>query len=62
MRYALPLDSTELSRRLLAEANVLVAPGDHFGSARHLRLNHGLPAAYVQTGLDRISTLIGSLA
>ena len=62
VRYALPLDSTELSRRLLAEANVLVAPGDHFGCARHLRLNHGLPAAYVQTGLDRISTLIGSLA
>ena len=62
VRYALPLDSTELCRRLLAEANVLVAPGEHFGCDRHLRLNHGLPAAYVQKGLDRIWNLIGSLA
>jgi len=62
VRYALPLDSTELCRRLLVEANVLVAPGEHFGCDRHLRLNHGLPAAYVQKGLDRIWNLIGSLA
>jgi aspartate/methionine/tyrosine aminotransferase len=62
VRYALPLGSTELCRRLLEQADVLAVPGDCFGVDHHLRLNHGLPAAYVQKGLDRISALLTALA
>jgi len=54
VRYDLPIGSIELCERLLAEQDVLAVPGDHFGIDRHLRLNHGLPSAYVQAGLDRI--------
>ena len=61
VRYTLPLNSTELCRRLLEEMDVLVAPGDHFGIDRHLRLNHGLPPLYVRKGLDRIAKLLTAL-
>ena len=62
VRYDLPIGSIELGERLLAEQDVLVVPGDHFGVERHLRLNHGLPPAYVQAGLDRIWTTMAALA
>ena len=61
VRYTLPLNSTQLCRRLLEEMDVLVAPGDHFGIDRHLRLNHGLPPFYVRKGLDRIAKLLTAL-
>ena len=38
VRYHLEMDSEELGRRLLAEAGVLVSPGDHFESPHHLRM------------------------
>ena len=38
--YTADMDAEELARRLLDEEGVLVAPGDYFGLARHLRIRY----------------------
>jgi hypothetical protein len=60
-RYHLDIDSTRLTERLIHEKSVLVAPGEHFGVDRHLRISFGLPADYLRAALDRIHELIVEL-
>ena len=61
-RYELPIGSTELAERLLAEQSVLIVPGDQFGLDRHFRIGYGYTSPPLERGLERISTLLGRLA
>ncbi len=61
VRYQLDVNSTELVRRLIDEKSVFIVPGDHFGMDRYLRISSGLPAEYLEAGLDRIHELIVEL-
>jgi aspartate/methionine/tyrosine aminotransferase len=58
VRYHIDIKSTDLAHRLIRDKSVLVAPGDHFGSDRHLRISYGLPPSYLEAGLGRIGELI----
>jgi aspartate/methionine/tyrosine aminotransferase len=58
VRYDLPVNSTELMRRLLEQHSVLVVPGDHFGMDRFLRIGYGPEPSYLRAGLDEISTVV----
>lgn len=61
LRYHIDINSTELVERLMHEKSVLVAPGDHFGLDRHLRISFGLAPDYVRAGLARIHELLMEL-
>jgi aspartate/methionine/tyrosine aminotransferase len=54
VRYHLDINSTELVERLLNEQSVFIVPGDQFGMDHYLRISFGLPADYLEGGLDRI--------
>ena len=45
----------------MEEKGVYIVPGDQFGMDHYLRISHGLPGDYLQTGLDRIGELIAEL-
>ena len=47
-------DTTELARRLLHEANVVVVPGDAFGTTGHVRLSYAVTHADVDEGIARM--------
>ena len=61
-RYELEVNSTTFVERLIKEKSALVAPGDHFGVDRHLRISFGLPAEYLRSGLERIHQLLTEMA
>jgi aspartate/methionine/tyrosine aminotransferase len=61
-RYELPIGSTDLARRLLAEESVLIVPGDHFGLDRHFRIGYGYTSPPLESGLARLSRMIESVA
>ena len=61
-RYELEVNSTTFVERLIKEKSALVAPGDHFGVDRHLRISFGLPAEYLRGGLERIHQLLTEIA
>ncbi len=61
VRYAHPLNSTELVTRLRTEKRVLVVPGDHFGMDGYLRIGFGDELSYLRSGLARISELLGAV-
>ena len=61
-RYELEVNSTTFVERLIKEKSALVAPGDHFGVDRHLRISFGLPAEYLRGGLERIHQLLTEMA
>jgi aspartate/methionine/tyrosine aminotransferase len=52
VRYYLDMDSETLARRLLAEAGVLVSPGDHFESPHHLRVRYSCDRDTLVKGLE----------
>ena len=52
VRYHLDIDSEALARQLLAEAGVLVSPGDHFESPHHLRVRHSCDRDTLVNGLE----------
>jgi aspartate aminotransferase len=54
-------DTTELSRRLLHEANVVVVPGDAFGTTGHVRLSYAVSHADVDEGLQRMKSFFAAL-
>jgi aspartate/methionine/tyrosine aminotransferase len=58
VRYALDAPSLEVAHALRTEADVLVAPGAHFGVERHLRITHGLEPAYLDAALERIAAVL----
>ncbi|NIN69216.1 MAG: aminotransferase class I/II-fold pyridoxal phosphate-dependent enzyme [Anaerolineae bacterium] len=61
VRYHLDINSTELVERLLHEQSVFIVPGDQFGMDHYLRISFGLPADYLEGGLDRIHELVAEL-
>lgn len=60
--YDLPIGSTRLAERLLAEQSTLVVPGDQFGLDRHFRIGYGYTSPPLAAGLERVSRLIHELA
>jgi aspartate/methionine/tyrosine aminotransferase len=61
VRYEIEINSTQLVDQLISEESVFVVPGDCFGVDRHLRISFGMPQAYLQAGLERISSVIAEL-
>jgi hypothetical protein len=61
VRYAHPINSTELATRLREEQSVLIVPGDHFGMDGFLRLGFGEPPDYNRAGLERLRHLLSTL-
>jgi aspartate/methionine/tyrosine aminotransferase len=61
VRYHLDINSTELVKRLLNEQSVFIVPGDQFGMDHYLRISFGLPADYLEGGLDRIHEVLVDL-
>ncbi len=62
VRYNYQINSTELVTRLRTEKSVLVVPGDHFGMDGYLRLGFGERPEYLRQGLERLHSLLNSLA
>lgn len=60
--YDLPIGSTEMAERLLAEQGVLIVPGDQFGIDHHFRLGYGYTNPPLAPGLERVSRMIEQLA
>ncbi|MHB8302329.1 MAG: pyridoxal phosphate-dependent aminotransferase [Acidobacteriaceae bacterium] len=54
--------ASELATRLLHEANVVVVPGEAFGTHEHLRLSYAVSHADVEEGLNRMKTFFAKLA
>ncbi len=46
---------TELSRRLLHEAGVVVVPGEAFGTAEHVRISYAVSHEAVEEGMRRLA-------
>jgi aspartate/methionine/tyrosine aminotransferase len=61
VRYDLPINSTDLMRRLLTDKSVLVVPGDHFGMDHYLRIGYGPPPEYLRQALDHVHEVLLSL-
>jgi aspartate/methionine/tyrosine aminotransferase len=61
LRYAWPVNSTELVLRLRDERSVLVVPGDHFGMDGYLRVGFGNEPEDLRAGLERIDAVLDGL-
>jgi len=61
IRYNIDINSTELIERLRTEKSLMIAPGDHFGIDRHVRISFGLPHDYLIDGLNRMDELLREL-
>jgi aspartate/methionine/tyrosine aminotransferase len=61
LRYAWPVNSTELVTRLRDEQSVLVVPGDHFGMDGYLRVGFGNEPEDLRAGLARIDHILDRL-
>jgi aspartate/methionine/tyrosine aminotransferase len=55
------LGSLEIAERL-RQQGVLVIPGAHFGVEHHLRITHGVEAAYLMPALQRVAAVLRGLA
>jgi aspartate aminotransferase len=54
-------DTTELARRLLHEAHVVVVPGEAFGTTEHVRLSYAVSHADVAEGTKRMREFFAKL-
>jgi aspartate/methionine/tyrosine aminotransferase len=61
-RYDLPIGSSELADRLLAEQSVLIVPGDQFGIDGYFRIGYGYTNPPLERGLERVSQMIDQIA
>ena len=61
LRYAWPVNSTELVTRLRDEHGVLVVPGDHFGMDGFLRIGYGGDPDDLRRGLRAIDAYVSRL-
>lgn len=52
--------SLDLSEAALEKANVVLVPGEPFGSASHLRLSFATSRAEIARGLERLAALVGT--
>lgn len=62
VRYNLDINSVELVERLRKEKSLMIAPGDHFGIDKHVRISYGLPHDYLIDGLNRMHELVQELS
>lgn len=62
VRYHFDMPSVEVAQALRREADVLVAPGSHFGVEQHLRITHGLERHVVDEALERVGRVLRRLA
>ena len=53
--------AAEMGARLLAEAHVVVVPGEAFGTAEHLSLSYAVAPNVIDTGIDRQRTFFAGL-
>jgi aspartate/methionine/tyrosine aminotransferase len=58
LKYGLPMDSEEFSRRLRVEEGVFVCAGAWFGIENHIRLGFGVDAHHLELGLAGIDRFI----
>lgn len=58
--YRFDIPSAELARRLIDEAEVLLAPGAFFGKEHHFRIGYGVPN--LEDGLDRLTAAFTAVA
>lgn len=54
-------DTLALAQRLLAEFDVLVAPGEYFGAPGHIRIGFGADAPAIDQGLQRLRDGLAAL-
>lgn len=54
-------DTRALAQRLLAEFDVLVAPGEYFGAPGHIRIGFGADGPAIDQGLQRLRTGLAAL-
>ena len=61
VRYKLPISSAALMNRLMKEKSVLLAPGDHFGMGRYLRIGYGYDIEHTLKALARVDETLTEL-
>jgi aspartate/methionine/tyrosine aminotransferase len=61
IRYAHPINSTDLVNRLRDERGVLAVPGDHFEMDGYLRIGFGADPAHLTGSLEQIGELLDSI-
>lgn len=61
VRYNLPINSSELTERLIHEKSVFIVPGDSFGIDHHFRISFGLPEEIFLPALERIDQLLAEI-
>lgn len=54
--------AAELATRLLHEANVVVVPGEAFGTQEHIRISYAVSHADVEKGLQRMKSFFAKLS
>ena len=59
--YDLPIGSTELAERLLAEQSVLIVPGDQFKMDHYLRIGYGGEPEVLTKGLALFTEMLESV-
>ncbi|MGH9750673.1 MAG: pyridoxal phosphate-dependent aminotransferase [Candidatus Polarisedimenticolia bacterium] len=52
--------STDLARRLMADAGVATVPGEAFGTPGHLRFSYALAPERIRAGMERLQGLLGA--
>lgn len=62
LRYAMDINSTDLTTRLREEKSVLVIAGDCFGMDRYLRFGIGAELDYMQAGLKRVDEILEDIS
>jgi aspartate/methionine/tyrosine aminotransferase len=55
VRYATPINSTELVHRLREERGIMLLPGDVYGLDHYIRIGIGAPAHHLEAGLERLA-------
>lgn len=53
-RYRHRLGALDLVERMRARRNVLMVPGEHFGSPQHLRFGYGAERKYLEAALTEV--------
>lgn len=61
-RYNLDINSSDLAGRLKDEQSVLIVPGDHFNMDGYMRIGFGVPKPELIEALERIETVLRSVA
>jgi len=61
IRYRHNINSSQLMERLIKEQSLLIVPGDHFGMGHFIRLNYGVSADHLRTGLARLDQTLSSV-